>query len=250
MTLKHKVEIRERLRRTGIARPGPGSVSWKINREIVVVAGWGRAILLQVAHPLIGAGVDEHSSFRGSLTSGLHRLRSTIGAMLSMTFGDDEEAIAAAAGINTIHDRVSGRLPATAGGFAAGERYSAHDAELLRWVHATLLDSILIAYETLVGPLTAAERDQYCAESVVMEPLLDIPAGLLPRNTVQLDAYVREPRCFRRDGGSSGPRFARCSSSPSACCPRPCGTLTDLHGRRATRGRCRDGSRPCDGCAG
>jgi uncharacterized protein (DUF2236 family) len=110
--------------------------------------------------------------------------------MLSITFGDDDQAIEAAAGINVIHDRVSGRLEAAAGGFAAGERYSAHDAELLRWVHATLLDSILHTYELLVGKLTAEERDRYCAESAVIEPLLDIPAGLLPRNAAALDAYI------------------------------------------------------------
>lgn len=188
---RHRAEIRERLREARVTRPGPGSISWKVNREIVVVAGWGRAILLQLAHPLVGAGVKEHSRFRGSLSASLARLRSTIGAMLSLTFGDDDEAIAAAAGINVIHDRVSGRLQGAAGGFAAGERYSAHDAELLRWVHATLLDSILLTYELLVGPLTAEERDRFCAESAVMEPLLDIPAGLLPRNTRELDAYMR-----------------------------------------------------------
>lgn len=189
---RHRAGIRERLRAARATRPGPGSVSWKVNREIVVIAGWGRAILLQLAHPLVGAGVHDHSRFRGSLTASLLRLHSTIGAMLSLTFGDDEEAIAAAAGINAIHDRVFGRLHAAAGGFAAGDRYSAHDAELLRWVHATLLDSMPRAYELLVGPLTAEERDQYCAESAVMEPLLDIPAGLLPRNTAQLDAYMHD----------------------------------------------------------
>jgi uncharacterized protein (DUF2236 family) len=188
---RHRAEIGERLRQAGATRPGPGSVSWKINREIIVVAGWARAILLQVAHPLVGAGVHEHSRFRGSLRASLHRLRSTIGAMLALTFGDDEEAISAAAGINVIHDRVSGRLQAAAGDFAAGERYSAHDAELLRWVHATLLDSILLTYERLVGPLTPEEKDRYCAESAVMEPLLDIPSGLLPRNTAALDSYMR-----------------------------------------------------------
>ena len=187
---RHGAEIRERLRAARVTRPGPGSVSWKINREIVVVVAWGRAILLQLAHPLVGAGVREHSRFRGSLMTSLARLRSTIGAMLSMTFGGDDEAIAAAAGINVIHDRVSGRLHGAAGGFAGGERYSAHDAELLRWVHATLLDSMMLVYQRLVGPLTPEERDRYCAESAVMEALLDIPPGLLPRNTADLDAYM------------------------------------------------------------
>jgi uncharacterized protein (DUF2236 family) len=183
---------RERLRSSGLTRSGADSVTWQINREIVVVAGWGRAILLQLAHPLVAAGIEAHSSFRGSLGASLGRLRSTVGAMLSLTFGEDGEAIATAAGINAIHDRVCGHLRAAAGVFPAGQTYSAHDAELLRWVHATLLESTPLTYELLIGPLTPEQRQRYCAEAAVMEPLLDIPAGLLPRNTADLDAYVRE----------------------------------------------------------
>jgi uncharacterized protein (DUF2236 family) len=187
---RHRGQTRERLRAAGLTRSGPGSVSWKINREIIVIAAWGRAILLQLAHPLVAAGIDAHSSFRGSLVASIRRLWSTIGAMLSLTFGEDEEAIAVAARINLIHDRVSGRLDAPAGACPAGATYSAHDADLLRWVHATLIDSIPLTYELLVGPLTFEEREQYCAEAAIMEPLLDIPAGLLPRNTTELDAYM------------------------------------------------------------
>jgi uncharacterized protein (DUF2236 family) len=112
--------------------------------------------------------------------------------MVSLTFGSDEEAIGAAAVINSIHDRVFGRLREPVGAFIAGERYSAHDAELLRWVHATLLESIPQTYELLVGPLTTEERDRYCAEAAIMEPLFDIPVGLLPRDSAELDAYMRE----------------------------------------------------------
>lgn len=184
--------IRERLAVSGAVRSGPGSVSWKVNREVVVVAGWGRAILMQLAHPLIAAGVAEHSSFRSSPAGRLRRLWSTVGAMLSLAFGSDDQLVDAAARINGIHDRVSGRLGEAAGSIEAGRRYSAHDPELLRWVHATLLESMPMTYERLVGPLTAAERDRYCAEAAIMEPLLDIPAGLLPRNSAQLDAYLGE----------------------------------------------------------
>lgn len=167
-------------------------MSRQVNREIVAVAGWGRAILLQFAHPLVAAGVADHSAFGASLPAALRRLRSTVGAMLSLTFGDAEEAIAAAAGINVIHDRVHGRLGAAAGTFAAGTPYSAHDPELLRWVHATLLESIPMTYDLLVGPLAPAERDRYCEEAAVMEPLLDIPAGSLPRSAAQLATYMRD----------------------------------------------------------
>ena len=175
-----------------MGRAGADSITWRLNREIIVVAGWGRAILLQLAHPLVAAGVDQHSTFRGSLASSSRRLWSTVNAMLRLTFGTEEEVITAAAAINGIHDRVSGRLAESTGVFPSGHRYSAHDPELLRWVHATLLDSVPLTYELLVGPLTPAERDRYCLESTVMEPLLDIPAGSLPRNRREADACISE----------------------------------------------------------
>lgn len=164
-------------------RPGPGSITWKINREMIVVAGWGRAIVFLLAHPAVAAGVHDHSSFRQGALSRASRLRATVRAMLALTFGDAEQLIAAAAGINTIHDHIHGRD-------GTRDAYSAHDPELLRWVHATLVDSILVTYEHLAGPLTPRERDQYCAEASIMEPLLGMPAGWLPRDAASLSAYI------------------------------------------------------------
>ncbi len=180
----HRAAIVERLRRDGHSQPGPGSVSWTINREMIAVAGWGRAILLQLAHPSIAAGVGDHSSFRLGVRASLHRLRSTVGAMLAIMFGDADEMITAAAGINAIHDRVSGRVPGTA------RAYSAHDPELLRWVHVTLLDSILRTHEQLIAPLSDAERNRYCAEGAIMEALLGMPDGWLPRTHAHLQAHL------------------------------------------------------------
>lgn len=185
MLENHRAAVRARLLSSDHARAGRDSVSWRVNREMIVVAGWGRAILLQLAHPAVAAGVHDHSAFRGSLVASFRRLRSTVGAMVSLTFGDTEQMIEAAAGINTIHDRVRGRTHGT------GEPYSAHDPGLQQWVHATLLESIPLTYELLVGPLTPHERDRYCAEAAIMEPLLGMPAGWLPRDSAQLDAYMR-----------------------------------------------------------
>ena len=190
---RNRAAVRARLLRSGHVRAGPGSITWKVNREMIVVAGWGRAILLQLAHPAVAAGVHDHSSFRGSLRGSFRRLQSTVRAMLSLTFGDTERMITAAAGINSIHDRVRGRVPGQ-----TGEAYSAHDPDLQRWVHATLLESVPLTYELLVGPLTARERDRYCSEAAIMEPLLGMPDGWLPRDSVQLAAYMRE----MLDGGS------------------------------------------------
>ncbi|MEO6222969.1 MAG: oxygenase MpaB family protein, partial [Vicinamibacterales bacterium] len=189
---RHRAAVRARLLRSDQVRPGPDSVSWKVNREMVVVAGWGRAILLQLAHPAVAAGVHGHSTFRGSLRSSFRRLHSTVGSMLSLTFGDTEQMITAAARINAIHDRVKGTVARERSGGAAVETYSAHDPDLQRWVHATLLDSIPRIYERLVGHLTVDERDRYCAEAAMMEPLLGMPPGRLPRDVAQLDAYMRE----------------------------------------------------------
>ncbi len=176
---RHRAAVRARLLRSDHVRAGSDSITWKVNREMIVVAGWGRAILLQLAHPAVAAGVHHHSSIRG-LRSRFRRLRSTVGAMQSLTFGDTEQMITAAAGINTIHDRVR------------GEAYSAHDPDLQRWVHATLLESVPLTYELLVGPLTLCERDRYCSEAAIMEPLLGMPPGWLPRDSAQLDTYIGE----------------------------------------------------------
>lgn len=182
---RHREAVRARLRESGLARPGPDSISWTINREVIVVAGWARAILMQFAHPAIAAAVHDHSPFRRDFRSGVARLRSTVDAMQAITFGDTEQMIAAAARINVIHDRVNGRVqdgPARA--------YTAHDPELQRWVHATLLDSIPLTYELFAAPLGAAERDRYCEEAAIMEPLLGMPAGWLPRSSAELEAYI------------------------------------------------------------
>ncbi|MGH7844473.1 MAG: oxygenase MpaB family protein, partial [Candidatus Binatia bacterium] len=164
-------------------------MAWKIHREIVLLLGWGRAILLQFAHPLVAQGVAEHSVFVSQPAARLDRLRSTIDSMLALTFGDAAESARALGRINAIHDRVHGELQFSAGAFAKGTVYSARDAELLKWVHATLLDSFILTYERCVGLLSTEEKDAYCFESAGIEQLLGIPAGYLPRSLSELHQY-------------------------------------------------------------
>lgn len=169
---------------------GPESMSWRLHREVVLLAGWGRALLLQIAHPLVARGVAEHSDFLREPRGRWRRLGRTLDAMLALTFGTEEERECTAAGIRAIHGRVHGQLPAAAGGLAAGTPYSAEDPALLGWVHATLVDSFLLTHEWYVGPLAPGERDGYCAEAAGIEPLVGIPAGLLPRDTSALRRYM------------------------------------------------------------
>jgi uncharacterized protein (DUF2236 family) len=168
----------------------PESASWRINGERAVVLGWPSAILMQFAHPLIAAGVAEHSSFRQNRLAPLVRLHGTIRAMLGMTFGDEPTAAAAAHRINTIHDRVTGTLREPAGRIPAGTPYSAHDPELLAWVQLTLLDTMPRTYELLVGPLAPAEKDAYCLESRGGAERLGLPARMVPATFEEVSIAV------------------------------------------------------------
>jgi uncharacterized protein (DUF2236 family) len=165
-------------------------ISIRINSERIVLLGWARAILLQLAHPLVAAGVAEHSSFReGRITAAL-RLHHTVNAMLSLTFGSEADRTATLARINGIHRRVNGVLRETVGLFPAGTPYSAEDPALLLWVHATLLDSVPLVYEQLVAPLTDAERDAYCIESAPVVRALGAREGE-PRSFRELREYMQ-----------------------------------------------------------
>lgn len=163
-----------------------GGMAWRIHRERVLLAGWGRAILLQLAHPKVARGVAEHSGFTADRWGRLRRLHRTLSAMLALTFGSEEEAAGSAARINAIHDRVHGRLDEAAGGAS----YSAHDPVLLTWVHATLVESFLLTYRLFVGPVTPAEADRYCEEAGGIEAALGIPPGRLPRTEGRLREYL------------------------------------------------------------
>ena len=149
----------------------------RINGETVVVLGWGRAILMQLAHPLVAAGVGAHSRFDARPLAYLQRMRGTISAMLSLTFGSEAEIRQTAERINAIHRRVHGRLDREVGSYAAGTHYDATDPALLTWVHATLVDSQLLTYALFVGPLTADEEDGYLAEAAQVGPHLGVPPG-------------------------------------------------------------------------
>jgi len=168
------------------------SIGRKINRETVVLLGWGRAILLQFAHPLVAAAIADHSRFDGGVGGYVRRARHTVSAMLTITFGSKTEARAVISQINTIHGQVHGRLGEKAGMFSPETVYCARDPYLLRWVHATMLDSLPLAYELFVGPLTREEKDQYCAEAAEAGALFGIPDKLLPTRCDELENYMQQ----------------------------------------------------------
>jgi uncharacterized protein (DUF2236 family) len=165
-------------------------IAEKINRERVVLLGWSRAILMQIAHPLIAAGVIHHSSFRGGALQAAVRLHHTVSAMLSLTFGSAERRAAAIARIRTIHTTVNGTLAVGVGALPAGTRYSAEDPALLLWVHATLLDSTVDIYQRVVGPLTVEELNLFCVEAAPLVHDLGGDPAATPRSWDALQDYM------------------------------------------------------------
>jgi uncharacterized protein (DUF2236 family) len=180
------------------------SVSWRINAERLMLLAWSRAILLQFAHPLIAAGVHDHSTFRQSAVAPLVRLHHTVRAMVSLTFGDDVRREETLERIRSIHRRVNGRLADSVGPFPAGTPYSAEDPALVLWVHATLLDSIVPLYDALVAPLGDDARDAYCAESAAVAIALGAIEADTPRRWRDLRAYME--RMLRSPEITVGPQ--------------------------------------------
>jgi uncharacterized protein (DUF2236 family) len=165
----------------------PGSVTWRINREAILLLGGGRALLLQLAHPLVAAGVAQHSDFR---RDPLRRLQRTLELMLTISFADAGSALRAVRQIEKAHARVKGVLREDAGPFAKGTRYDANDPELLLWVHATLVDTSLLVYERFVEQLTPRQRATYYDESKRGGRILGVPAHLLPETLSDFEDYM------------------------------------------------------------
>ena len=178
----------------------------QVNREIVVLLGWGRAVLLQLAHPLVAAAVSQHSDFGTGLIPYLRRTHRTVLSMFSLTFGTNDEVHGTARRINAIHRRVHGRSEEATRRFPSGTPYTATDAELLRWVHVTLIDSQIRAYELFVEPLSSEEKDRYCGESANLAPLLNVPPLTLPTTHSQLTGQLQDSV---RDGTSQVTNTAR-----------------------------------------
>lgn len=160
---------------------GPGSMVWRVNGEIVVVLGAGRALLMQIAHPLVAAGVADHSDFE---VDPFARLWRTIDTVLTVAFGDTGQATAAADRVTGIHGGVVGTRD--------GRPYRALDPDLLLWVHATLVDTALVTYQRFVASLTPFERERYCLEMKRFAAAFGVPPEVVPTDLAAFDGYLQE----------------------------------------------------------
>lgn len=196
---------------------GPGSLAWRINAESILLLGGGRALLMQVAHPLVAAGVADHSDFT---TQPFDRLWRTVGSALTVIFGDTEQWRAAVRRVNAIHRGVVGERD--------GVAYSALDPELLLWVHATLVDSSIEAYERFVRPIPRWVKERYYVEMQRMGTAFGVPEDLHPPTYDAFRRYLDSTIAGLEIGAESRWVARRVLSPPAPLVLLPAGLLGGL----------------------
>ena len=165
----------------------PDRVIWKVHRELALLLGAGRALLLQLAHPLVAAGVADHSRFE---RDPIGRLIRTLDPMYRLIFGSTTGAEAAETQLRRAHAGVRGVLGEAVGPYPAGTPYDATDPVLRLWVHATLIDTSLRVHARMVRPLSAEDEQRYYADSIELARRLDVPEALIPATAAAFHRYV------------------------------------------------------------
>ena len=161
---------------------GPDSVSWQVHREVTVLFGGARAVLMQAAHPLVIAGARETRFYE---RNPWRRLQRTLLLTYTLTFGTRAEADAAARQINDVHARIKGVDEVT------GLPYDALDPDLLLYVHACLVESALLFERLTIGRLDAAGRQRFHEEQMLAAEMMLVPRSLIPPTVGGLRAYLR-----------------------------------------------------------
>ncbi|WP_223691743.1 oxygenase MpaB family protein [Leifsonia poae] len=151
--------------------------------EALYLAGGGRALLLQIAHPAIGRGVVEHSDFAHRL---MERLHATMTFVYASVYATPEEFAAVRRSVNRAHAPVHAE--------ADGERpsYNAYDPELQLWVAATLYETMMTLYERFFSPLPAADADRIYREFTSLGSALQVPQQNWPADRAAFADYWQE----------------------------------------------------------
>jgi uncharacterized protein (DUF2236 family) len=160
---------------------GPQSLVWRVNRDRAFPLAGMRSLMVQALHPLAMAGVAEHSDWR---RDPFGRLAATSGYLLTVTYGDTASANAAAARVRAVHRHVRGNDPVT------GLPYSAEDPDLLMWVHAGRVDSIVHVAQRYGRGLDQGEADRYVGEMVPFATILGVPQEMVPASVGALREYI------------------------------------------------------------
>jgi len=162
---------------------GPQSMMWKVNKEITVLFGGARALLMHAAHPLIAAGARQTSFYQRDPWK---RLIRTLSLQNSLTFGTKKEADESANRINKLHEVINGKDE------VSGGVYDALDHEQLLWVHACLQISSIYFYELTVKKLTDEEKNQYHLENIKAAEMCLVDRSIIPETHDGLKEWVMQ----------------------------------------------------------
>jgi uncharacterized protein (DUF2236 family) len=157
---------------------GPDSEAWRFDREAMLLLGAGpRALLLQLAHPAVAAGVAEHSDFR---SDPWRRLDGTLRSFLRIIYGSTPAARAEIRRLNGLHRTIT------------GQGYDARDPGLSLWVHATLVESTIVVNDAWAGPLTRDRAARFYEETKLIARAFGVPERDVPADLAAFEAYVAE----------------------------------------------------------
>ncbi|KAF9890811.1 hypothetical protein FE257_005382 [Aspergillus nanangensis] len=145
-----------------------------VAREGISLLGGPAAILLQIAHPKVGQGVADHSTFASRAIS---RAQYTQMYIYVMIFGSVDEKAAMKAWVDKAHSRVKG-----GSGEKGSPKYDATDPELQLWVAATIYASMVASYEIIYGPLPPARAERVYQAYSCMGTSLQVPREMWPKN--------------------------------------------------------------------
>lgn len=134
-----------------------------------------RALLLQIAHPLVAVGVADHSDFRADPW---RRLDGTLRSYLRIIYGSTASARDEFRRLAKVHRRV------------VGAGYSARDPELALWVHGTLVDATLTTYSAWIEPVDRAAAARFYDETLPIGRAVGIPASMLPPDLTAFERYL------------------------------------------------------------
>jgi uncharacterized protein (DUF2236 family) len=151
----------------------------ELSREAILLAGGGRAILLQFINPAVGTGVVRHSNFADHA---LRRLHGTLSFVYAVAAGTDDDVRAVRARVGAAHAPVR------------GEGYSAVDPDLQLWVAATLYESAVLIHDLVLGPADDGPAgdelaDRMYADAASLGTALQMPADLWPADRAAFKIY-------------------------------------------------------------
>src|SRR5947209_6433215 len=129
---------------------GPDSVTWRYGSDARLYLVMLYPLLLQVAHPTVGAGVRDFSDFEHRPWD---RLLRTLDYVSLLVYGG-EEAIVAGRRLRSLHKGFQGVRE-------DGQRYYALEPEAYAWVHATLIDTYVGGHAHFGRPMRQSEVDQF-----------------------------------------------------------------------------------------